>query len=182
MTTSTTDARVAEALDNDVILKAVRYSATELFWLPETRLGVLGAARYVVSGRLKRTGITEARPTIADELTAFLDRPEVLEPSEYELTLAGELEREAQRRALPLDAGESQLAAMVVERAIPLLTTGDKRAIASFEQLLRVASWLAALCGASAASSSLLYWWHVTMRPSQRFPVVSAPIRLPTRR
>lgn len=170
MTPSTTDAIVDEALDNDVILKAVRYTATQLFWPPETRFGVLGVAPYVVAGRLKRTGITEARPATADELLAFLDLAQVLEPSEQELTLAGELEREAQRRALPLDTGESQLAAMVVERAIALLTTGDKRAIASFEQLLGVASWLAALCGRVRSLEQLAL--HVA-RDDDAFPTLS---------
>jgi predicted nucleic acid-binding protein len=147
LTTPGTDASVDEALDNDVILKAVRYGASGVFWPPDARLGVLGAARYVVGGRIKRAKLAQTRPTIEEELAAFLARTEALEPSEQEVARAAELEREAQRRSLPLDAGESQLAAMVVGRAIALLTTGDKRAIASFEELLEVVSWLAALCG-----------------------------------
>lgn len=146
MTTSAARQTVDEALDNDVILKAVRYTATELFWPPGTQAGVLGAAKYVVGGRIKRAKLVKARPTIEDELWALLDRTELLEPSEYEVARAADLEREAQRRSLPLDAGESQLAAMVVERAIALITTGDKRAIASFEQLLDVTPWLVTLC------------------------------------
>jgi hypothetical protein len=147
VTTSDAGPAVDEALDNDVILKAVRYGATALFWLPETHLGVLGAAKYVVGGRIKREKLAEKRPAIEEELMAFLARTEPLEPSEDEVTRAAELEREAQQRSLPLDAGESQLAVMVVERAIGLLTTGDKRAIASFGQLVAAAPWLAALCG-----------------------------------
>lgn len=147
MTASDTGASVDEALDNDVVLKAVRYGATELFWPEPRRLAVLGAAMYVVAGRIKRLKLAKTRPKIDDELTSFLARTELLEPSDDELTRAAELEREAQRRSLPLDAGESQLAAMVVERAIALMTTGDKRALASFEQLLKAASWLEALRG-----------------------------------
>lgn len=147
MTTSDAEQTVDEALDNDVILKAVRYGATELFWPSATRLGVLGAGKYVVAGRIKREKLAEAKSSIEDDLTVFLNRTEVLEPSEHEVTRAAELEREAQKRSLPLDAGESQLAAMVVEREIALMTTGDKRAIASFERLLEAAPWLTALCG-----------------------------------
>ena len=147
MTGSGTGATVDEALDNDVILKAVRYGATDLFWREARHLGALGAARYVVAGRIKRLKLAETRPTIDTELASFLARTEVLEPSHDELTRAAELEREAQQESLPLDVGESQLAAMVVERAIRLMTTGDKRAIASFEQLLDAAPWLVALCG-----------------------------------
>ena len=147
MTTSAAEQNVDEALDNDVILKAVRYGATELFWPSTTRLGVLGAGKYVVAGRIKREKLEDRKATIKDDLTAFLGRAEVLEPSEHEVNRAAELEREAQKRSLPLDAGESQIAAMVVERAIALMSTGDKRAIASFEQLLEAAPWLMQLCG-----------------------------------
>jgi predicted nucleic acid-binding protein len=147
VTTSDAEQTVDEALDNDVILKAVRYGATELFWPSATRLGVLGAGKYVLAGRIKRENLADTKATIEDDLAAFLDRTEVLEPSEHEVRGAAELEREAQKRSLPLDAGESQLAAMVVERAIAVMSTGDKRAIASFEQLLEAAPWLRALCG-----------------------------------
>jgi hypothetical protein len=147
VTTPEIGASVDEALDNDVILKAVRYAATELFWREDTRPGVLGVAKYVVGRRIKRLRLAKARPTIEDELATLLARTEELEPSEQELTCAAELEREAQRRSLPLDAGESQLVAMVVARGIPLMTTGDKRAIASFEHLLEAMPWLGALCG-----------------------------------
>lgn len=147
MTTSGSVQTVDEALDNDVILKAVRYGATDLFWPSATRLGALGAAKYVVRGRIRREKLADSKATIESDLTAFLDRVEILEPSEHELICAAELEREAQQRSLPLDAGESQLASMVAGRAIALMTTGDKRAIASFEQLLEAAPWLTALCG-----------------------------------
>jgi predicted nucleic acid-binding protein len=147
VTASSTRTTVDEALDNDVVLKAIRYRATELFWPPERRLGVLGAAKYVARGRIERAKLAETRPTIKDELAGFLARTEALEPSEHEVARAAELEREAQLKSLPLDAGESQLAAIVVERAIALMTTGDKRAIASFEHLLQTTPWLAELCG-----------------------------------
>ena len=59
-----------------------------------------------------------------------------LEPTDREVNLAAGFEIAAQEVGLSLDSGESQLAAMVIERAVPLLETGDKRAIRSIEQLL----------------------------------------------
>jgi predicted nucleic acid-binding protein len=147
VTAPSTRVTVDEALDNDVVLKAVRYGATDLFWPVARHLGVLGAGKYVVAGRIKRLKLGETRPTIEDELRSFLARTEVLEPADEEVNRAAELEREAQRRSLPLDSGESQLAAMVAERAIALMTTGDKRAVATFEHLLQASPWLAGLCG-----------------------------------
>ena len=56
---------------------------------------------------------------------------ELLEPSDEESAIAAELEYAAQQRGLPLDAGESLLAAIVVHRDLSCLATGDKRAIAA---------------------------------------------------
>jgi hypothetical protein len=136
---------VDEAIDNDVLLKAVRYCLVALLWPEEHRLGVLGAARFVVGKRLE--SLTPARPEAVAELKGLLDRALVLEPSEDEVAVAADLERQAQELALPLDSGESQLAAIAVTRAISLITTGDKRAIVSLQVLLAHTVWLQALCG-----------------------------------
>lgn len=138
-------AEVDEAIDNDVLLKAVRYCLIDLLWPDEHTLGVLGAARFVVGKRV--ASLTPARPEAVAELERLLDRAVALEPSEDEVTLAADLELEAQELALPLDNGESQLAAIAVTRAFALVTTGDKRAIVSLQALLAHANWLRALCG-----------------------------------
>ena len=147
MTETNDTPNVDEAVDNDVVLKAIRYGETRRFWAVETNAGVLGSARFVVSGRVKRLRLADTRPEITEELEQFFNRADALEPSDAELVRAAELEREAQRRALPVDAGESQLAAIVVARAIGLLTTGDKRAIRALQELLESVEWLKTLCG-----------------------------------
>jgi len=134
------EANVDEAIDNDVLLKAVRYCLTALLWPTERSLGVLGAARFVVGKRV--ASLAPGRPEPAAELELFLERAIVLEPTDEEVALAADLERQAQELALPLDNGESQLAAIVVTRVIALLTTGDKRAIVSLQALLQHVPWL----------------------------------------
>lgn len=136
------------AVDNDVLLKALSYGIESSVW-PNSGdppdIGVLGAARYVVGGYLADADLARQAPTVA--LADLLARAEELEPSEAELMLAAEIERAAQDRGLELDGGESQLAAIVLERDIALLETGDKRAIAALEKLLAEVAVLGALAG-----------------------------------
>ena len=132
------------AVDNDLILKAVCYGITSDFWpglCATIEVGVLGAARYVVSKRLDRAPLLRNRSDAQTGLANLLACVAELEPTDREISLAADFEVAAQREGLSLDAGESQLAAMVIERAVPILETGDKRAIRSIEQLLdRVAA------------------------------------------
>ena len=53
----------------------------------------------------------------------------LLEPTASEIELAAEFEAQAQRQNVPLDSGESQLAAIALSRAARGILTGDKRAI-----------------------------------------------------
>lgn len=125
------------ALDNDIVLKGVCYGLT--LWpdpVEGKRPGILGAARYVVGKRLDRAPLKGDKGAARGVLEALLEVAEELEPGEDELTLAAELERAAQEKDLDLDPGESQLVAITVTRAIPLLETGDKRAIAALQSLL----------------------------------------------
>ena len=71
----------------------------------------------------------------------------LIEPTEEESTLAAEFESLALAAALPLDAGESQLCAVLVSRNLPLLVTGDKRAITALESLVDSDTRLASVCG-----------------------------------
>jgi hypothetical protein len=124
------------AVDNDVILKAVSYGVAKQFWSDTTDVGILGAAQYVVRHRLNKANLNRGSDSAEVDLDRFLARSSVLEPTDAELELASEIERTAQLETLPLDSGESQLAAIVVERTLTGLETGDKRAIRSFEQLV----------------------------------------------
>lgn len=53
LTESPIDDAPAVAVDNDVLIKAAAYALIEQFW-PAKSIGVLGAARYVVTGRIAR--------------------------------------------------------------------------------------------------------------------------------
>lgn len=132
-------------VDNDIILKAVSYGLTEDFW-GEEQIGVLGAARYVVSNRLKRAPVTDPGRALG-ELERLLGRCSELEPSDDEVMLASELEAASARAGLALDAGETQLTAITILRAMAIFETGDKRAIESLEKLLGQVSALSALSG-----------------------------------
>lgn len=134
----------SEVVDNDVLLKAVRYGAVALMW-QDGAIGILGAAPFVVGKRVRK--LAKERPDLEAQLQELLDLSVLLEPADEEVALAAEIELAALRRALPLDSGESQLVAITVTRGIPVLTTGDKRAISAFEALLGEVQWLEALCG-----------------------------------
>lgn len=122
-------------LDNDVVLKVACYAlvdetvaAANIDDIPPAMLGV---GRFVVRGRLARA------PNIADRARAtaaferMLAAMSLVEPDDAEMAAAADLEAEANRRDLDLDGGESQLLAMLANRACKLLVTGDKRAIAA---------------------------------------------------
>lgn len=118
-----------------MLIKAACYGLTTELWT--TRLpGILGAARFVVVSRIAKMKLSRDAATAQAAAINLIKRSRVLEPTDDELQLAVAIETRAQRRGLALDAGESQLAAMVAKREIPLLETGDKRAIKGFEALL----------------------------------------------
>jgi hypothetical protein len=136
-------------VDNDLILKSVCYGLAEAFW-PESdpkSIGVLGAARYVVRHEIDRAGLNRGAEAAHSDLSGLLARCEELEPTEEEIALAAEIELCGQQHGLALDNGESQLAAIVVARDLPLLETGDKRAIAGLEEARRHLEALDALRG-----------------------------------
>lgn len=134
------------AADNDVVLKATCFGLASSFWRTK-RVGVLGAARYVLAKRVHRVGLMREVADAQDDLDIFFASASVLEPTDDERQLAASLEAEAQRRGLEVDVGESQLCAMVARRGISELDTGDKRAISGLEHLLDDFDDLDGLCG-----------------------------------
>lgn len=126
------------ALDNDVILKGASYGVLSdlLAALPDGphAHGVLGAARFMLPKKLMRKPVARKEAALA-ELHEALNSFDVLEPDEIELRLAAELQFNAQHASLALDAGEAQLAAMVVTRELRHLLTGDKRAIVALASI-----------------------------------------------
>lgn len=139
------------ALDNDILSKGTCYGI-----LPELlegyggvskEVGVLGVARFVLKKAIERKSLARGSQTVAEELTRWISQFAELEPTLTEQKLAAEFEALAQQLSVNLDIGESQLCAMVIERTIPVLLTGDKRAIAAVEQLLDKHERLAAVSG-----------------------------------
>ena len=122
------------ALDNDVILKGASYGVLKdlLAAIPHGPHvhGILGAARFMLPKTLARKRVVRKEAALA-ELNEALETFDVLEPDHMEQRLAAELQFNAQQASLALDAGEAQLAAMVVTRELRHLLTGDKRAIAA---------------------------------------------------
>jgi hypothetical protein len=123
------------AIDNDIASKAVAYGISRAFWSADDgELGLLGAAPYVIPKVLERYALGRLEEAKA-ELASVFGRAELLEPDDAEVQLAAKIEAAAQREGLALDGGESQLAAMTMERGIAVLETGDKRAVGALQSL-----------------------------------------------
>lgn len=135
------------AVDNDVLLKALSYGLEGSFWPSgeAQTIGVLGAARFVLADRLVRAKLKRGHCHV--ELGMLLERAEILEPEEIEVSLAAVIEKRAAELGLELGGGESQLAAMVATRGVKTFETGDKRAIAGLEPLAAELDDLAPLHG-----------------------------------
>jgi hypothetical protein len=124
-------------LDNDVIIKACRYSlATETLSSLQNRgyePAMLAAARFVVEDRLRRHA--PAPSTAMAMFKQFLSGCRSIEPTDDEIEMATAFEEAAQNLNLELDAGESMLLAILLKRRAALLLTGDKRAIRAIEKM-----------------------------------------------
>jgi hypothetical protein len=128
------------AVDNDILFKGACYGLLgELIAaIPATPagIGILGAAKYVVSSKLRNAILACGVDQPLRDLQNSLEFAEVLEPTIEEQRYAAELEASAQQSQLQFDTGESQLCAIAIGRAIPWFVTGDKRAIRALERLL----------------------------------------------
>jgi hypothetical protein len=141
---------VKALVDNDVLFKGLSYDLLDTFLktIPkeEDHVGILGAARFVLADKIRRRSPASVRSTEIQRLDAFLINAEIVEPTEEERLLAAEFESLGQELNVALDSGESQLCAILVERYVPLLLTGDKRAIVGLEQLLNSHARLTEIC------------------------------------
>lgn len=138
-------------IDNDILFKGACYGLlTDLVSTvcPDDEVvGILGSAQFVVPKRIERGSLRRNPPLALEVFSLFLHRARALEPSEDEQRMAADLELTAQRLGISLDNGESQLCAILSLRLLPLLLTGDKRAIAAIERLLDVHPKLMHICG-----------------------------------
>lgn len=138
------------AIDNDVLFKGACYRLLDELASRDSMnsaVGVLGSARFVVPKKIEKANLNGDRAKVLGTLNEFLSRATELEPAESEQKMAADFELAAQKLALNLDIGESQLCAIVVQRALDWLVTGDKRAIAAIEMLLCPEPRLMPLCG-----------------------------------
>jgi hypothetical protein len=142
---------ISAAIDNDIVLKGACYRLLdrmiEAIPCDIGEAGVLGAARFVVMARLRKAQLAGDPKQCIQHLESFLAKAIVLEPSPAETKTAAAIEFAAQQANLMLDVGESQLCAILVERNIPWLATGDKRAIRAVETLSGKLAALAKLAG-----------------------------------
>lgn len=127
------------ALDTDVLLKISAYRmADELISVlrPHGPPGALGLTHIIAGKQLARKRGVRDQAVAATELESLLARLEQLEPDEEEIALAADLAAKAQALSLPLDAGEAQLTAIAAMRGLPMMITGDKRALEALSTML----------------------------------------------
>lgn len=152
----------AEAvLDNDILLKCSCYAVLEdiAHGVSATNsLAILGAAKYVVRSRLSRSPEVRDPGSATTRLNGFLGKMMEIEPTAEELALAARIEEAALLANLEVDVGESQLCAVVIQREIPRLITGDKRAVRSLEMLLTRVGELALLKRRVVSLEQLILW------------------------
>jgi hypothetical protein len=138
-------------IDNDVLYKGACYGVlhdiAHAYNGIAGSVGVLGAARFVVAKKITKATLRRTDGLAIQQLSQFLSAAVHLEPTDGEQNLAADLESAAQQLGVNLDAGESQLCAIAIERAIQVLLTGDKRAITAMERLLDTVQRLHDLCG-----------------------------------
>lgn len=126
-------------LDNDVILKMCAFAASNQLVEIATVQGcppvLLAVAKYSLRSQVsKYRSIPEYENTVA-QLEIFMRKVKLIEPTEDEINFAADLEEKAIRNGFHLDAGESQLVAVLIHRCSPLLITGDKRAIIALSKI-----------------------------------------------
>jgi hypothetical protein len=137
-------------IDNDVLFKGVCYGFLRELISPvcsADQVGVLGAAWFVVSKKIGKIQLRKSSESVLTDLRDFMTSVEILEPTDAEQSMAAEFELAAQRTAVSLDNGESQLCAVLISRTLRLLITGDKRAIAAVDRLMENDARLLYLCG-----------------------------------
>jgi hypothetical protein len=129
-------------VDNDVLFKGAAYDLLEVFMtaIPELEdhVGVLGAARFVLADMIRKKRGNQSNDPALVSFMRFFESAEILEPTDEERLLAAEFEAVAQAVSVSFDTGESQLCAILIVRGLPLLLTGDKRAIIAISKMFDI--------------------------------------------
>jgi hypothetical protein len=147
------------ALDTDVLLKVAAYRlAVELIAIlePKGKPATLGLTHLIAGRQLGRKRTLRDTAGAAAELEVLLGMLVRLEPDDVEVELAANLAAVAQERGLPLDSGEAQLTAITVMRDLPLLVTGDKRALGALARLADGEPMRSALVGRLACFEQVM--------------------------
>ncbi|OKH79339.1 hypothetical protein EB75_24955 [Mycobacterium sp. ST-F2] len=113
---------------------------------PLGSMHILGAARFIIRRALKRAEGADSE-ALKLAFADFIEGVNELEPTEDEIALATEIEEFANRSLLEFDAGESQLCAIAIIRAMDAVITGDKRAIQAAEAVSESIAELSSLFG-----------------------------------
>ncbi|MBS1181947.1 MAG: hypothetical protein H6Q99_1827 [Proteobacteria bacterium] len=126
-------------VDNDVVIKSISYGFTDemlsLLQSHDLSPAILAVSHFMISNKMKRLKSFLLREVALAELSQILGLFNPIEPNEAELALAAEFEDAARTLNLELDSGESQLFAILLQRALRLMLTGDKRAIRAIEAI-----------------------------------------------
>lgn len=127
-------------LDNDVVLKVCIYGAAtpliELCTCAAQPPSVLGLARFTLRSRVERSRVLVDTANAKANLDIALAGVRLLEPTPEEVETAADFEAAASAANLSLDAGESQLVAMLLSRGGLAFVTGDKRAAKAVSMIL----------------------------------------------
>lgn len=155
-------------LDNDVVLKLSIYQAAdemiEVARFCGTTPSILGVARFTVRSRVERSRDIRNREAVIMVLQKALSTLNRIEPDVEELEVAADLEQRAIDSGLELDAGESQLFAVMLKRKAPLLVTGDKRAIRALCRLISSGVAANIACLEQLVASVISISGHDTLR------------------
>lgn len=127
-------------LDNDIVLKICTYGAAarliELCTYAKLPPAILGLARFTLRSRVERSKVLVDAENAKANLDITLAGVRLLEPTREEIETAADLEAAASAANLSLDAGESQLVAMLLSRDGLAFVTGDKRAAKAVRMVL----------------------------------------------
>lgn len=139
-------------VDNDIVYKAACYAISShvlgsVNQQGSAHVGVLAAARFVVGKKINRAKLNGGPHPALEQLSFFMSCAEQLETTNEEQDLAATIELAAQRIGAALDSGESQLCSVAITRVVPIMLTGDKRAIRALELLLKTEQALKSICG-----------------------------------
>ncbi|CCD84882.1 protein of unknown function [Bradyrhizobium sp. ORS 285] len=147
-------------VDNDVLFKTSCYDlAPELISIlacGSRDVASLALAKFVLKRKIEKSGKIVDRQRASKSLDTVLASITSLEPDDAELGLAAQYEEHALSAGYAFDSGESQLLAVLVNRAAKAMVTGDKRAIAAAWRLATDLGIVPALAGRIACFEQVM--------------------------